>query len=770
MKEVEKRVLPIIALRGTTIFPNMVTYFDVGRKKSVNAVKYAIDNNLDIFIVPQKEDKLSEVCSKEDLLKVGTLCNIKQIVNFNNGTMRVLVEGISRGRLESIEITEELISGSAVTLKDDKKIDLEVKVLKEELLDKFNEFIIKAKIEDKSINNKVEDIESGHELVDVICAYVVLDNNDKKNILELIDLKERIELLIKLINKEIDIISIEKNLKNKLSKSVEKNQKQYYLREQLNIIKKELGDTDDKLVKDLRNKVKKLKVNKDIKEKLYSEIEKIDNDNLGPQEKSVIQNYIEEVLEIPWGQYSKDNLDIKNSREILDKAHYGLNKIKEEVLEYLSVKSFNEQLKLPVLCLVGPPGVGKTSIAKSIAESLGRNFERISLGGISDEAEIRGHRKTYVGAMPGRIVTAIKKAKTMNPVLLLDEIDKIGMKYQGDHYSALLEVLDKEQNENFRDHYLEIPLDLSDALIITTANSLENIPRPLLDRMSILQLSGYTYEEKKYIAKEHLVPKALNDYGAIKESIKISDNALDEIINYYTRESGVRQLNRVIIKVIRKSIKDMVEKNKKHIQITKKSIEMFLGDRLYTFDDISNGEKVGLVNGMAWTAYGGDTLTIEALLMDGTGKLDLTGNLGDVMKESAKAAYSHVRANSEKYKIKEKEFYKNKDIHIHVPEGAVPKDGPSAGITMVTALVSLLSNKAVKQNVAMTGEVTLRGNVLPIGGLKEKILAASRVGIDTVIIPKKNEKDLKDIPKKILESIKVIAVENVEEVLSNVLV
>lgn len=770
MKEVEKKVLPIIALRGTTIFPKMVTYFDIGRKKSVNAVKYAMDNDLDIFIIPQKEDKLSEIGSEEDLLKVGTLCSIKQIVNFNNGTMRVLVEGISRIKLESIEITEELISGNAIVLTEDQEEDLEVKVLKEELLHKFNEFIVKAKIEDKSISNKVENIENNHELVDVICAYVVLDSNEKKDILELIDLKERIEFLIKLINKEINIIGIEKNLKSKLSKSVEKNQKEYYLKEQLNIIKKELGDTDDKLVKDLKNKVKKLKVNKDIKEKLYSEIEKIDNDNLGSQEKSVIQSYIEEVLEIPWGKYSEDNLNIKNSREILDKAHYGLSKIKEEVLEYLSVKSFNEKLKFPVLCLVGPPGVGKTSIAKSIAESLGRNFERISLGGISDEAEIRGHRKTYVGAMPGRIVTAIKKAKTMNPVLLLDEIDKIGMKYQGDHYSALLEVLDKEQNENFRDHYLEIPLDLSDALIITTANSLENIPRPLLDRMSILQLSGYTYEEKKYIAKEHLVPKALKEYGVLKESIKISDNALDEIINYYTRESGVRQLNRVIIKVIRKSIKDMVEKNKKNTQITKKSIEMFLGDRLYNFDDISSGEKIGLVNGMAWTAYGGDTLTIETLLMDGTGKLDLTGNLGDVMKESAKAAYSHVRANSEKYKITEKEFYKNKDIHIHVPEGAVPKDGPSAGITIVTALVSVLTNRAVKQNVAMTGEVTLRGNVLPIGGLKEKILAAARCGIDTVIIPKKNEKDLKDIPKRILENIKVIAVENVEEVLSNVLV
>lgn len=769
MKEVEKLLLPIIPLRGMTIFPSMITYFDVGREKSINAVKNAMNNRTKIFIVPQKEDKLEEITAIEQLTSIGTLCDIKQIVNFNGDTMRVLVEGIRRAKIDYIDNSEDFIRAQISLLEEPLDDSLEVEVIKDELMNKFNDFLELSKIGEKSINNKIDESKNLYQLVDVIISYVVLDNVDKKKIIEIINLKDKIELLINIINKEIEIITLEKNLKKKLSEATENNQKQYYLKEQLNIIKKELGDTDEKLVDELRKKVKKLKLDKEIKERLYLEINKIDNENLGSQEKSVIQNYIEEILELPWGKYSKDNLDIKNSRIILDKAHYGLNDIKEEILEYLSVKSFNDELKLPVICLVGPPGVGKTSIAKSIAKSLGRSFERISLGGISDEAEIRGHRKTYVGAMPGRIATAIKKSKTMNPVILLDEIDKVGMKYQGDHYSALLEVLDKEQNSKFRDHYLEIPLDLSDALIITTANSLDRIPRALLDRMSILELSGYTYEEKKYIAKNHLIPQVLSEHGVNLSQVKISDNALDEIINYYTRESGVRDLNRNIIKIVRKSIKYMVENEKNKIQISKKSVEVFLGDRIYRYEDISDGEKVGIVNGMAWTAYGGDTLSVESIMMDGVGKLELTGNLGDVMKESAKAAYSYVRSNASTYKLVEKDFYKTKDIHIHVPEGAVPKDGPSAGITMVTALISTLTNKAVKQNVAMTGEVTLTGNVLPIGGLKEKVLAASRVGIKTIIIPKANEKDLKKIPKKIIDNITVIAVEKVEEVIANAL-
>lgn len=769
MKEVEKSLLPIIPLRGMTIFPSMITYFDVGREKSVNAIKNAMDNGTKIFIVPQKEDKLEEVTSIEQLTSIGTLCDIKQIVNFNGDTMRVLVEGVSRAKINYIDNNDNFIKAQISLLEEPLDDSLEVEVIKAELMNNFNDFLELSKIGEKSINNKIDESKNLYELVDVITSYVVSDNDDKKKIIEIINLKDKMELLINLINKEIEIITLEKKLKKKLNKATENNQKQYYLKEQLNIIKKELGDSDEKLVDELRKKVKKLKLDKEIKERLYLEINKIDNENLGSQEKSVIQSYIEEILEFPWGKYSKDNLDIKNSRIILDKAHYGLDDIKEEILEYLSVKSYNDELKLPVICLVGPPGVGKTSIAKSIAKSLGRSFERISLGGISDEAEIRGHRKTYVGAMPGRIATAIKKSKTMNPVILLDEIDKVGMKYQGDHYSALLEVLDKEQNSKFRDHYLEIPLDLSDTLIVTTANSLDRIPRPLLDRMSILELSGYTYEEKKHIAKNHLIPQVLSDHGVNSSQVKISGNALDEIINYYTRESGVRDLNRNIIKIVRKSIKYMVENKKNKIQISKKSVEVFLGDRIYRYEDISNGEKIGIVNGMAWTAYGGDTLSIETVIMDGTGKLELTGNLGDVMKESAKAAYSYVRANASTYKLVEKDFYKTKDIHIHVPEGAVPKDGPSAGITMVTALISTLTNKAVKQSVAMTGEVTLTGNVLPIGGLKEKVLAASRVGIKTIIIPKANEKDLKKVPKKIIDNITVVAVEKVEEVIANAL-
>ncbi|MGL5615812.1 MAG: endopeptidase La [Sarcina sp.] len=768
MKELEE-LLPIIPLRGMTVFPNMVTYFDVGREKSINAVKEAMNNDGRLFLLPQKEDEKEDI-QREDVLSIGTLCSIKQIVNFNSGTMRVLVEGLNRARIKELIVDDSFIKGTIEILEGEKEEKLEVKVLKDKLITEFTEFLVKANLDEKVTEDTINSISEVNELIDIVTSYVVLDNDEKKKLLEIIDLKERLEFIITLILKEKEIVDLEKKIKLKLNKNIDKNQKNYYLKEQLNIIKEELGENDESTIKELKLKLKKAKMSKNIKEKINIEIGKLEKDNLGSQEKAVVESYLDEIFSIPWGIYNKEVLDVKKSKAILNEAHYGLKEVKEEILEYLAIKELNKSVKLPILCLVGPPGVGKTSIAKSIAKSLHRNFERISLGGINEESDIRGHRKTYVGAMPGRIVDAVKKSKSMNSVILLDEIDKVSLKHNGDPYSALLEVLDKEQNKNFRDHYLEVDIDLSEMLFIATANSLNNVPRALLDRMTIIEISGYSYEEKKYIAKNHLIPKILKDYGVKEDKIKISDNAIYSLISDYTRESGVRELSRIIDKVIKKAIKYLVENKKEKINITVTLVEKFLGDPIFSFDKLIEEDSIGVVNGMAWTAYGGDTLSIEALMMDGTGKLQLTGKLGEVMQESVKAAYSYVRANLDEFSIKEKDFYKNKDIHIHVPEGAVPKDGPSAGITMVTAIVSVLTKRAVKQKVAMTGEVTLTGKVLPIGGLKEKILAAKRVGIDTIIIPKKNEKDLKKIPKKIRENIKVILVNNVKEVIDNALI
>lgn len=765
-----KTKLPLIPLRGMTVFPSMITYFDIGRKLSAGAVNEAMNKGSYIFLIPQKDDDVEEP-KIEDLISIGTVCEIKQIVNLPDGTKRVLVEGIRRAKLISFNINEEFISGEIEDVIEENLDDLEIVALIREIKDEFGLFLKLTAGPLREMIGSFNETSNPDKLVDMVCSYILIDEQDKKEILEILDVKERLEKVLLHIKNEKEIVVLEKKIKAKVSKNTDKSQKEYYLREQLKIIQEELGedDEDKKAIEEYKKKLKNKKIPSYVKEKAKYEISRLIAASGSGQESSVIRTYLDTLFDLPWGKNKNELIDIKRAKEILNVEHYGLLDVKERVLDYLAVKKLSKDLKSPIICLVGPPGVGKTSIAKSIANSLNKDFVRMSLGGIKDEAEIRGHRKTYVGAMPGRVVEAIKSAGTMNPVFLLDELDKMASEYKGDPASALLEVLDPEQNSSFRDHYLELNLDLSEVTFVATANSLDSIPTPLLDRMEIIEVSGYTYEEKFNIAKKYLIPKLFKEHNLSDEKLKISDSSIKEIVNYYTRESGVRSLNRVLAKLIRKAIRQLVETDRERLNISTKMISKYLGPRVYSYDELGE-DKVGVVMGMAWTAYGGDTLPVEVSIMDGTGKLELTGKLGDVMKESAKAAYSLVRSNYDKFGIKDKDFYKNKDIHIHVPEGAVPKDGPSAGVTMTTALVSALSGRLVKQNVAMTGEITLTGKVLPIGGLKEKCLAASRIGIETIIIPYANEKDLKDIPSNIKSGLNIISAKEIETVLENALI
>ncbi|WP_066873545.1 endopeptidase La [Clostridium mediterraneense] len=762
--------LPLIPLRGMTVFPSMITYFDIGRKLSAGAVNEAMNKGSYIFLIPQKDDDVEEP-KIEDLISIGTVCEIKQIVNLPDGTKRVLVEGIRRAKLISFDINEEFISGEIEDVIEENLDDLEIVALIREIKDEFGLFLKLTAGPLREMIGSFNETSNPDKLVDMVCSYILIDEQDKKEILEILDVKERLEKVLLHIKNEKEIVVLEKKIKAKVSKNTDKSQKEYYLREQLKIIQEELGedDEDKRAVEEYQKKLKNKKIPLYVKEKAKYEISRLIAASGSGQESSVIRTYLDTLFDLPWGKYKNELIDIKRAKEILNSEHYGLLDVKERVLDYLAVKKLSKNLKSPIICLVGPPGVGKTSIAKSIANSLNKDFVRMSLGGIKDEAEIRGHRKTYVGAMPGRVVEAIKTAGTMNPVFLLDELDKMASEYKGDPASALLEVLDPEQNSSFRDHYLELNLDLSEVTFVATANSLDSIPTPLLDRMEIIEVSGYTYEEKFNIAKKYLIPKLFKEHNLSDKKLKISDSSIKEIVNYYTRESGVRSLNRVLAKLIRKAIRQLVETDRERLNISTKMISKYLGPRVYSYDELGE-DKVGVVMGMAWTAYGGDTLPVEVSIMDGKGKLELTGKLGDVMKESAKAAYSLVRSNYDKFGIKDKDFYKNKDIHIHVPEGAVPKDGPSAGVTMTTALVSVLSGRLVKHNVAMTGEITLTGKVLPIGGLKEKCLAASRVGIKTIIIPYANEKDLKDIPSNIKSGLNIISAKEIETVLENALI
>ncbi|MBU3177193.1 endopeptidase La [Clostridium estertheticum] len=764
------KLLPLIPLRGMNIFPYMVFHFDVGREKSILALENAMLNNQEIFLVSQKVSKIEEP-EEKDIYEIGTVCNVKQILKLPGDSIRVLVEGMQRGKISEYKDKEPFVSVEVELIYDEQSVDDKKCKAYIRLIDKaFEEYI------NLSVNSfpdalfSLEETEEPGRYCDIVSSYLILKPQTKQELLEILDVTKRLEKLLLILKNELEVLKIEKKIGSKVKGKIDKIQKEYYLREQMKAIQEELGEDDEnkKEIIEYEIKIKKAKLPKEPKEKANYELNRLKSSGNYSADSGVSKSYLDWILALPWNKSTKDNIDISKAREVFDKEHYGLEDVKERIIEYLAVKKISKTLKGPILCLVGPPGVGKTSIAKSVANALNRNFVRMSLGGVKDEAEIRGHRKTYVGAIPGRIIYAMKQAGSKNPLFLLDEIDKMSGDIKGDPADALLEVLDSEQNASFRDHYLELDFDLSKILFITTANKLDTIPRALLDRMEVIEVSGYTSEEKFHIAKNHIIPKMLKEHNMDDGRITFSDNSITCIIENYTRESGVRSLERQIASVIRKAITEMVEKNKKSVNVTASHVKRYLGAVMFTYDKAETEDKVGVVTGLAWTEVGGVTLPVEASAMEGTGKLELTGQLGDVMKESAKAGYSYVRANAFKYNI-DKDFYKNKDIHIHVPEGSVPKDGPSAGVTMITAMVSALTNRKVRHNIAMTGEITLTGRVLPIGGLKEKSLAAYRAGIDTIIIPCENEKDTEKIPKSIKDKLKFIFASKVENVLEHAL-
>jgi ATP-dependent Lon protease len=763
--------LPLIPLRGISIFPNMIIHFDVGREKSKAAIEAAMENQTNIFLATQKDYEIEEP-EINDIYDIGTICKVKQIIKLPNNIIRVLVEGLDRGRITSLDNSEDYFKVSVEKIEEPSNEEYEdIEAYINSLRKSFSRYIKASGNMKSNIMSIFDTIVNYSELIDVVASYVIVDEDKKQEILQEVDCIKRIEKLLIIIENEIDIINVEKKIGKKLRESVDKSQREYYIREQIKVLQEEIGeyDEDKKEISKYEERIKKSKLPKHVKEKAESELSRLKSVSGQGSESNVIRNYLDWILDIPWSKSTKDNFDIKNAEKILNDEHYGLEEVKERIIEYLAVKQYTNTLKGPILCLVGPPGVGKTSIAKSIANATNRKYARMSLGGVRDEAEIRGHRKTYVGAIPGRLAYVLKEAKVNNPLVLLDEIDKLGSDHRGNVSDALLEVLDSEQNNTFRDHYLELDMDLSKILFITTANSLDTIPTPLLDRMEIIEVSGYTYEEKYNIAKDHLIPKLLKEHKLTNEQFKISESAIKEIINSYTREAGVRSLERVLGKLIRKVLTEMMRDNKKSISISANRIEKYLGNKIYTFDVKEKEDRIGVVKGMAWTAAGGDTLPVESVIMKGTGKLILTGQLGDVMQESAKIAFGFVRANASKYGIEE-EFYKNTDIHIHFPEGAIKKDGPSAGVTIITSIISALTKKKVRSNVAMTGEVTLTGTVLAIGGLKEKSIAAFRAGIDTIIIPKENEKDIIKIPSTVKSKLNIIAVNHVNEVLNKAII
>lgn len=762
--------MPLIPLRGLSVFPHMVLHFDVGREKSIKALEEAMIIDQKIFLTSQRDMDVDEP-TEEDFYEFGTVCKIKQMLKLPGDAIRVLVEGISRGKINQI-IFDEPYFRAEITKFEDEIIenDPEIEALKRGCLTAFEKYVAISNKISPDVLISVSTITEISRFVDVLASNITLKIDQKQKLIETISVKERLEILYSLLLSEIEILEVEKQINDKVRRHINKMQKEYYLREQLKVIKEELGeenDHDDEMA-EFYEKLKKLKLNKKITEKVSKEIDRLSRLSPASAESGVIRNYINTILELPWNKQTKDKIDITRSREILDEDHYGLKTVKERVLEYLAVRELTKSMKGPIICLVGPPGVGKTSIAKSIARSLDRKFVRMSLGGVRDEAEIRGHRRTYIGAIPGRIVAGIKEAGTKNPVFLFDEIDKLSSDFRGDPASALLEVLDPEQNKEFTDHFLEVPFDLSKVMFITTANSLSTIPRPLLDRMEVIQVSGYTEFEKLNIAKKYLVPKKSKEHGLDDFGFNLSDKTLADIINLYTRESGVRELERKIATVCRKAATVIVEKNKKTVRVNGQNLTKFLGAPRYRFDEISLKDEVGIVTGLAWTAVGGETLSVEVSTMGGNGKLVLTGQLGDVMKESARAGLSYVRTKIEEYDIPE-DFHEKMDLHIHIPEGAIPKDGPSAGITMATAMISALSGIPVDRTVAMTGEITLRGRALAIGGFKEKSLAAKRAGIKKILFPKDNVKDLEDIPETVKKEIEFIPVESMDEVLKHAL-
>ncbi|MBP5426392.1 MAG: endopeptidase La [Clostridiales bacterium] len=766
----KKHLLPLLPLRGLTVFPNMILHFDVGRKKSVQALEEAVINDQLIFLVTQKDAK-NEDPGPEDIYKIGTISKVKQLLKLPGDTIRVLVEGVCRAHISKIKQYEPFFMAELVERKVYDEMSFETEALRRKLISVFEEY---AKFNSKISQDVLLSIlliEDNSELTDVISANLLLNIDEKQKILEEFVIKDRMELLIEIILKEIEIMDIEKDISIKVKKQMEKTQKEYYLREQMKAIQKELGDKDGILgeVAEYQEKMKERNLPEEVTKKVNKELDRLTKMLPGSAEGTVIRSYLDWVLDVPWDVETKEIVDIKRAENILNEDHYGLEKVKERVLEYLAVRELKKDLKGPILCLVGPPGVGKTSIAKSIAKALNKKYVRIALGGVKDEAEIRGHRRTYVGAMPGRIVTAIKQAGSMNPLVLLDEIDKMSSDYRGSPSWAMLEVLDGEQNNTFRDHFMELDIDLSKVMFVTTANSLETVDKPLLDRMEVVELSSYVEEEKIEIAQRYLFPKQILANGLEKYTIKYDKDVIRDIITYYTKEAGVRNLERSIARICRKIAKKIIETNQKTITISTTNLEKFLGKKIYRSDKIDLKNRVGVVRGLAWTPVGGDTLEVEVNIMPGKGNVELTGKLGDVMKESAKAAISCIRSRIDEFDI-DKDFYSKYDIHIHVPEGAIPKDGPSAGVTIATSVLSALMNVPVKRTVAMTGEITLRGRVLPIGGLKEKVIAAYKAGITEVIIPLDNKKDIDDIPENIRKKIRFIMADNIDTVFKHALV
>ncbi|MEG1310723.1 MAG: endopeptidase La [Romboutsia sp.] len=765
--------LPLIPLRGLAIFPYMILNFDVGREVSLKALDEAMLKDELVFLTSQKKAEVDEPI-EEDFYHIGTICKVKQMIKLPGETVRVLVEGISRGSAKEIKLEDGYFKAKVDEIVFDEEHtqeDIEVEAFVRNVFDAFEEYINIGNRVSPEILISLSDTENVDRFIDTVAANIYLKAEQKQQVLEEFDLKKRLELIYTILLEEIDILKIEKKITLRVKKQMNKVQKEYYLREQLKAIQKELGEEEDinSEADEYRSKLKKLKISKETKEKISKEIEKFAKISPMSPDVSVSRVYLDTVFSLPWNNETKDKLDIIKAKEILDDEHYGLEKVKERILEYLAIRTLSKSLKGPIICLVGPPGVGKTSIAKSIANSLGRKFIRISLGGVRDEAEIRGHRRTYVGALPGRIVNGIKEAKTKNPVFLLDEIDKMSADYKGDPSSAMLEVLDPEQNKDFIDHYLEVPFDLSKILFVTTANSLSTIPRPLLDRMEIIQVSGYIEEEKLNIVKKYLLPKQLKEHGLEPNFVKIDDEVIKEIIGSYTREAGVRNLERTLGKVCRKIAKKYVENPSiEEMIINKIDLEEYLGKDKYRHQMAGAKPEVGTVTGLAWTSVGGETLTVEVNVLKGKGQIVLTGKLGDVMKESARTAISYIRSISDRFDI-DPDFYQNRDIHIHIPEGAVPKDGPSAGITMALAVISALTNIPVLNNVAMTGEITLRGKVLAVGGVREKLLAAHRAGITKVLLPKECEADLDEIPENIKEKMEFVLVEHMDQVLEHAL-
>lgn len=758
--------LPAIALRGTTILPDMIVHFDVSREKSIKAIEKAMVQDQRVFLITQRDPQTEEP-SQEDLYTVGIIGEIKQLVKNRKNMVQVLVEGKQRAELVRFD-SEDVYLEAEVALFEEEEVSLDENV-KEAMLRGIKELFVRYCNENtkmsKDLAGQILEIEEIEKVIDQIAVNLPMKYEDKQKILEAASLEDRYETLGMILSNEIEIMQIRIDLSNKVKERVDKNQREYILREQMKVIREELGDQDTVSEADrFKEQTDKLKASKEVKEKIYKEIQRFQNAAGVQAEAGVARSYIETLLSLPWDKASRDNKNLKKANKILEEDHYGLEKVKERIMEFLAVRTLTKKGESPILCLAGPPGTGKTSIARSVARALDKEYVRISLGGVRDEAEIRGHRRTYIGAMPGRIANGLIQAGVKNPLVLLDEIDKVSSDYKGDTSSALLEVLDAEQNKKFRDHYVEIPLDLSEVLFIATANDLQTIPRPLLDRMEIIEVSSYTENEKSHIAMEHLIPKQVKKHGLKKEQLCIEEAALHEIIAGYTKEAGVRSLERRIGEICRKTARKILEEKEETVTVNKENLENFLGRARYTYQKKNETDEVGIVRGLAWTSVGGDTLQIEVNLMPGKGDFLLTGQLGDVMKESAQTGISYIRSVAEKYHI-DADFFKEHDIHIHIPEGAVPKDGPSAGITMATAMLSAITEVPVKADVAMTGEITLRGRVLPIGGLKEKLLAAKSAGIEKVLIPFENQADVEEMEKEITEGLEIVPVKTMEEVL-----